>query len=40
MAESDLKALLEEAITYKCPKDRQHKSAVFNVSVLETIIIT
>ncbi|XP_038121378.1 mucin-19 isoform X4 [Culex quinquefasciatus] len=30
MAESDLKALLEEAITYKRPKDREHKSATFN----------
>ncbi|XP_053697094.1 mucin-19 isoform X2 [Sabethes cyaneus] len=30
MAESDLKALLEEAITYKRPKDREHKSEMFN----------
>ncbi|XP_062563476.1 myb-like protein U isoform X2 [Armigeres subalbatus] len=29
MEESDLKALLEEAITYKCPKDREHKSEMF-----------
>lgn len=34
MEESDLKALLEEAITYKRPKDREHKSATFNVSDL------
>ncbi|XP_055610509.1 uncharacterized protein LOC129757345 isoform X1 [Uranotaenia lowii] len=32
MPDHDLKALLEEAITYKCPKDREHKSAAFNVS--------
>lgn len=33
MEENDLKALLEEAITYKRPKDREHKSATFNVSL-------
>uniref|UniRef100_A0A182SFH2 Uncharacterized protein n=1 Tax=Anopheles maculatus TaxID=74869 RepID=A0A182SFH2_9DIPT len=31
MNEDALKALLDEAITYKCPKDREHKSATFNV---------
>lgn len=36
MEESDLKALLEEAITYKRPKDREHKSATFNVSATST----
>ncbi|XP_055550918.1 homeobox protein 5 isoform X2 [Wyeomyia smithii] len=36
MAESDLKALLEEAITYKCPKDREHKSATFNELLSKT----
>ncbi|XP_058824940.1 homeobox protein 5 isoform X2 [Topomyia yanbarensis] len=36
MAESDLKALLEEAITYKRPKDREHKSATFNELLSKT----
>lgn len=36
MEESDLKALLEEAITYKRPKDREHKSATFNELLSKT----
>ncbi|XP_021711099.1 nuclear pore complex protein DDB_G0274915 isoform X1 [Aedes aegypti] len=36
MEENDLKALLEEAITYKRPKDREHKSATFNELLSKT----
>lgn len=31
--DGQLKALLDEAITYKSPKDRKGKSELFNVSV-------
>lgn len=30
--DGQLKALLDEAITYKTPKDREHKSEAFKVS--------
>jgi hypothetical protein len=30
--DGQLKALLDEAITYKCPKDREGKSDLFRVS--------
>lgn len=30
MDDGQLKALLDEAITYKCPKDREGKSKIFN----------
>uniref|UniRef100_A0A182VZZ8 Uncharacterized protein n=1 Tax=Anopheles minimus TaxID=112268 RepID=A0A182VZZ8_9DIPT len=36
MNEDALKALLDEAITYKCPKDREHKSATFNELLSKT----
>ena len=32
--EGELRALLDEAITYKCPKDREGKSNLFKVSLL------
>lgn len=33
MDDVDLKNLLDEAYTYKSPKDRAQKSAMFNVSI-------
>jgi precorrin-6B methylase 2 len=37
MDEGELKALLEEAISYKCPRDREHKSATFKVSTVQNV---
>lgn len=32
--DGQLKALLDEAIQYKCPKDREGKSKIFRVSTI------
>ena len=36
--EKELRELLDEAITYKCPKDREGKSNLFKVRKRENII--
>jgi len=35
--DKQLRALLDEAITYKCPKDREGKSKIFKVCTLKLL---
>lgn len=37
--DGQLRALLDEAITYKCPKDREGKSSLFKVGAKHTLYL-